>query len=138
MSTPDLTQYTGDLATNTTYQLEMKVVGWVEAGTGSFSSLSDDSLAFSGSFDKGGHSGTVQLSLTVSGDNSGTVTAVVTDNNETKINLQDQACTFSEDDGTLTISPSDSDNTLEAKSYEGGMELWGSGFSHTVWIGADS
>lgn len=102
MSSPNLPSYTGSLTTNTDYEIEGKKVVWVTIGSGQFSALSSSSLSFSGQLDDAGQSGSLDVGLSVTGDETGTIALNITDNSSSM--LANGPCTFSESGSDLTVS----------------------------------
>lgn len=102
MSSPNLPSYTGSLTTNTAYKIEGKKGVWVTIGSGQFSGLSSSSLAFSGQLDAMGQSGSLDVGLTVTGDETGTIALDITDNSSSMV--ANGPCTFSESGSDLTVT----------------------------------
>lgn len=102
MSSPNLPSYTGSLSTNTSYKIEGKKVVWVTIGSGQFSALSSSSLSFSGQLDEAGQSGSLDVGLSVTGDETGTIALNITDNSSSMV--ANGPCTFSESGSDLTVS----------------------------------
>jgi|GEM_PF-6820556 len=124
MSTPDLSQYYGNLQTGENYTIQAKIVFYVDVGQGSFSALSPSQVAFSGSYSAAGHSGEVTLNLNVTGPNQGTY----------NLNGRSGSCTFSEDGDTLTVSFGGT--SIQIEWWHDGIWIGGSGVPYNIWIGS--
>lgn len=127
MPTPDLSNYYGKLTTNHDYRIQAKVVVWVTVGKGSFSTLNPTQLAFSGHYSVAGHSGSVDISLTVTGENTGTF----------NLNGHSGDCTFKEDGKILYVYFYEGSKRtyIEVQYWDNGLWVGGEASPYNIWIG---
>ena len=125
---PDLRPYYGTLKTGQTCRIQAKVPVYATVGHGSFSALSDNHVAFSGKIDFLGHKGNVDLAVTITGTDAGTV----------EINGKTVTATFASSGGTLTAYlslPNNPNTHLEIQWWHGGMWIGGPGTPKDIWVG---
>jgi hypothetical protein len=139
MTDPNLTSYTGSLTSGPTYEIEGKDVVWVQIGSGQFSALDGTTLAFSGTLDEKGQNGKLGVSISVTGENVGTIDLAITDNSSSL--SANGSCTFSESGSSLTVSFTASVNggspqpmTMVLETDDDGVEI--SVNDTELWIGS--
>lgn len=124
---PSLTPYYGDLQTNTTYAIQIKLPWYKTIGHGTFSVLNANEIRFSGYYSVLGHSGSINLDLVVTGTNSGNAV----------MNGHNYPCNFSLDGDDLDIALNEGrgPTKLEVEWWHDGLWIGGPGTPHNIWIG---
>ena len=130
MATPNLTNWTCGLQTGESYKLEVLVAGsWWKVGTASASELSSSEVSFKGSYDRFGYHGSFDLSLKVTGDNTGSFS----------VNGKTRPCTFTEAGKYLYVHFNEGGRnvTLDVECWEHGIWFGGDAVpgGHHIWIG---
>ena len=127
MATPDLSQYYGSLQTGQNERIQAKIVFYATIGSGTFSVLTPSQIAFSGHYAVAGHSGNVDLTLTVTGDNVGTF----------KLNDASGPCTFQQQDNTLFVyfNEGGSQTNVQVQWWQNGLWIGGPATPYNLWIG---
>lgn len=127
MPKPDLSQYYGDLKTGQPQRIQAKIAVYVTIGSGTFSTLNPAVIAFRGSYTVFGHTGEVDLTLTVTGNDTGTF----------KFNDTTGPCTFKEEGGYLYIyfNEGGSQTYLQVQYWSNGLWIGGPATPYSLWIG---
>lgn len=127
MTSPSLSPYYGDLKTGTDYVLQAKVIGYTDVGSGSYSKLTSSEIDYSGKYSYMGHSGKIDLKLSVTGDKSGKIS----------FNGRSSDCTFKVDGDYLYIyfKEGSKSTNLELEWWESGMWVGGDATPYDLWIG---
>lgn len=90
---PDLTTFCGNLTTGTKYDIAAQILFYVHVGTGTFTTMSANHIAFAGKVSVLGYSGNITIDIQVTGQNTGTI----------DINGTSTTCTFSSKGNTLVV-----------------------------------
>lgn len=125
---PDLSSYYKSLTTNTTYRLQAKTPWYMDVGTGTFSALSANHLAFNGKIDTVFYKGSVSLDLQVTGPMTGTI----------GFNGKTEPCSFSISGSDLIVHldlPGKKNTTLNIEWWHSGLWIGGPGTPHDIWVG---
>ncbi|HEY0143828.1 MAG TPA: hypothetical protein VGF48_23275 [Thermoanaerobaculia bacterium] len=127
MPTPDLSQYYGNLQTGQNERIQAKIVAYTNIGNGTFSVLNPSEISFSGTYSIVGHSGNVDLTLTVTGTNSGTF----------QFNGASGPCTFTEQDGYLYVyfNEGGGQTNVQVQFWSNGLWIGGPATPYNLWIG---
>lgn len=129
MSGPSLSPYYGSLSVGTPYKIQAKAPWYSDVGTGSFSKLSADEIAFSGKINFFGQTGNISLDLNVTNANAGTIS----------FNGKAESCTFTVNSPYLVCHlrlPGSGLTTLQIEWWHKGLWIGGPGTPHDIWVGA--
>lgn len=128
MPTPTLAPYYGNLKTETQYRIQAKIIAFYDTvGSGSFSILSPDEMAFQGSYSAAGQHGSVNLYIKVTSDNKGIYTN----------NGHSSPCTFKVDGDYLYVyfKEGGGPTNVQLEWWDDGLWIGGDAVPHDIWVG---